>query len=49
MSFAVAAATPGEIQAPPPAIGAHDREALSDWGFSTAAIDELKAAGALAG
>ena len=42
-------ATPGEIQGPPPAIGAHDREALSDWGFSTAAIDELKAAGALAG
>lgn len=42
-------ATPGEIQGPPPAIGAHDREALSDWGFSAAAIDELKAAGALAG
>ncbi len=42
-------ATPGEIQGPPPAIGAHDREALADWGFSAAAIDELKAAGALAG
>ena len=42
-------ATPGEIQGPPPAIGAHDREALADWGFSPAAIDELKAAGALAG
>ncbi|MBP6876515.1 MAG: CoA transferase [Phenylobacterium sp.] len=42
-------ATPGEIQGPPPAIGAHDREALGDWGFSAAAIDELKAAGALAG
>ena len=42
-------ATPGEIQGPPPAIGAHDREALSDLGFSGAAIDELMAAGALAG
>lgn len=42
-------ATPGEIQGLPPAIGAHDREALGDWGFSAAAIDELKAAGALAG
>ena len=42
-------ATPGEIQGPPPAIGAHDREALADWGFSAAAIDELKAACALAG
>ncbi|MBA4011737.1 MAG: carnitine dehydratase [Phenylobacterium sp.] len=42
-------ATPGEIQGLPPGIGAHDREALGDWGFSAAAIDELKAAGALAG
>lgn len=42
-------ATPGAIQGPPPAIGAHDREALSDWGFSAAQIDELKVAGALAG
>ncbi|WP_312164480.1 CaiB/BaiF CoA-transferase family protein [Phenylobacterium sp.] len=41
--------TPGAIQGPPPAIGAHDREALGDWGFSAQQIDELKAAGALAG
>ena len=41
--------TPGVIQGPPPAIGAHDREALGDWGFSPAAIDALKASGALAG
>jgi len=41
-------ATPGAIQGPPPAIGAHDREALSDWGFSASEIDSLQAAGALA-
>ena len=42
-------ATPGAIQGPPPAIGAHDTEALTDWGFSGAEIDALKAAGALNG
>ena len=42
-------ATPGAIQGPPPAIGAHDREALGDWGFSGGEIDALKANGALAG
>ena len=41
-------ATPGAIQGPPPAIGAHDREALTDWGFSDADIGALKWAGALA-
>lgn len=41
-------ATPGAIQGPPPAIGAHDQEALSDWGFSPASIAALKASGALA-
>jgi alpha-methylacyl-CoA racemase len=40
--------TPGAIQGPPPAIGAHDREALSDWGFSDSDIGALKTAGALA-
>jgi alpha-methylacyl-CoA racemase len=40
-------ATPGAIQGPPPATGAHDVEALTDWGFSAAEIDDLKAAGAL--
>ncbi|CAN5843316.1 CaiB/BaiF CoA-transferase family protein [soil metagenome] len=42
-------ATPGAIQGPPPAIGAHDTEALTDWGFSGPEIDALKAAGALNG
>ncbi len=41
-------ATPGAIQGPPPSIGAHDREALSDWGFSDADITRLQSAGALA-
>jgi len=41
-------ATPGAIQGPPPAIGAHDQEALSDWGFSEREIGALKTAGALA-
>src|SRR5688572_13898387 len=41
-------ATPGKIQGPPPAIGAHDREALSDWGFSDGEIGALRNAGALA-
>ncbi len=40
-------ATPGAIQGPPPAIGAHDVEALTDWGFSSGDIDALKASGAL--
>ncbi|MDO8378984.1 CaiB/BaiF CoA-transferase family protein [Phenylobacterium sp.] len=42
-------ATPGAIQGPPPATGAHDREALTDWGFSAAEIDALKAAGVMNG
>ena len=40
-------ATPGAIQGPPPAIGAHDQEALSDWGFSESDIGALRSAGAL--
>jgi alpha-methylacyl-CoA racemase len=40
-------ATPGAIQGPPPHIGAHDREALADWGFAQADIDALARAGAL--
>jgi alpha-methylacyl-CoA racemase len=40
-------ATPGQIQGPPPKIGAHDREALADWGFSPGEIDALERAGAL--
>jgi alpha-methylacyl-CoA racemase len=41
-------ATPGKIQGPPPSIGAHDQEALSEWGFSAGDIDALKTVGALA-
>ncbi|HEY9233907.1 MULTISPECIES: CaiB/BaiF CoA transferase family protein [Phenylobacterium] len=41
-------ATPGAIQGPPPAVGAHDQQALSDWGFTDAQIAELRTAGALA-
>lgn len=40
-------ATPGKIQGPPPRIGQHDREALSDWGFSSGEIEMLARAGAL--
>jgi alpha-methylacyl-CoA racemase len=39
--------TPGAIQGPPPAIGAHNESALSDWGFSAAEIAGLQSAGAL--
>ena len=40
-------ATPGAIQAPPPAIGADNEAALADWGFAPSAIQALRAAGAL--
>lgn len=40
-------ATPGRVQRPPPRIGADSETALSDWGFSSAEIDGLKANGAL--
>lgn len=34
-------ATPGAIQGPPPAIGAHTREALLDWGLTGPEIEAL--------
>jgi alpha-methylacyl-CoA racemase len=40
-------ATPGAIQGPPPRPGEHSRTALADWGFSTADIEALGAAGAI--
>jgi alpha-methylacyl-CoA racemase len=40
-------ATPGAIQFPPAAIGAHNDTALADWGFAAGDIDKLKAVGAL--
>lgn len=39
--------TPGVIQGPPPKIGAHNDEALGQWGFSGPEIEALKASGAL--
>lgn len=39
--------TPGRIQSPPPTIGAHNRDALAGWGFSTAELDALQADGIL--
>jgi alpha-methylacyl-CoA racemase len=39
-------ATPGEIARPPPVIGAHNLEALSDWGFTASEVAGLQAAGA---
>ena len=38
--------TPAEIGPPPPTAGAHDAEALSRWGFSSAEIADLERAGA---
>ena len=40
-------ASPGAVAGPPPAAGAHNRDALADWGFTPARIAELEAAGAL--
>jgi alpha-methylacyl-CoA racemase len=40
-------ATPGQIQGPPPAIGADTDAALADWGLSPGELADLKAAGAL--
>ncbi|MEO8927766.1 MAG: CaiB/BaiF CoA-transferase family protein [Caulobacteraceae bacterium] len=40
-------ATPGAVAGPPPVIGAHNAEALGDWGFSGAEIEKLRLAGAV--
>jgi len=40
-------ATPGKIQGPPPSVGGHNDTALADWGFSAAAVANLKTSGAL--
>jgi alpha-methylacyl-CoA racemase len=39
--------TPGAVQGPPPAAGAHNEEALLDWGFSSAEIQGLMATSTL--
>jgi alpha-methylacyl-CoA racemase len=41
------AATPGAIQRPPPAIGAHNAEALRDWGLPAQRIEELQRQGVI--
>ena len=33
--------TPGAVQGPPPAIGAHNREALADWGVAAPVADSV--------
>ena len=40
-------ATPGVIAGPPPAIGAHNREALTEWGLTDAQVDDLRSSGAI--
>jgi alpha-methylacyl-CoA racemase len=40
-------ATPGAIAGPPPASGAHNLEALRDWGFTAGEIAALEKSGAL--
>jgi alpha-methylacyl-CoA racemase len=40
-------ATPGAIAGPPPASGAHNQQALADWGFTAADIEALENSGAL--
>jgi len=40
--------TPGTVAGPPPVIGMHTREVLAEAGFTSEAIDELEAQGAIA-
>jgi alpha-methylacyl-CoA racemase len=40
-------ATPAAVPGPPPRAGQHTAEALADWGFTPAEIDDLLGAGAL--
>jgi alpha-methylacyl-CoA racemase len=41
------ARTPSAIQRPPPRPGEHTLEALHDWGFSAAELEQLRASGAI--
>jgi len=40
-------ATPGDVQRPPPAVGAHNVECLKDWGLSAARIGDLQNKGVI--
>jgi alpha-methylacyl-CoA racemase len=39
--------TPPAVAAPPPAVGERGAEALADWGFSAAEVEEMRASGAV--
>lgn len=39
--------TPGRIAGPPPRVGEHSAEVLVDWGFSSAEVEGLRAAGVI--
>jgi alpha-methylacyl-CoA racemase len=39
--------TPGAVQGPPPEIGAHNSDCLSDWGFGVERVQELKKNGVI--
>ena len=39
--------TPGSIRLPPPTLGQHTQEILTQLGYSTAEIDHLKARGVI--
>jgi alpha-methylacyl-CoA racemase len=40
--------TPSAIQGPPAVAGEHTQEALRDWGFSAAELEQLRQCGAIA-
>lgn len=40
-------ATPGDVQGPPPEIGAHNVSSLQDWGFDPATVQDLKKDGVI--
>lgn len=39
--------TPGEVQGPPPEIGAHNVSSLKDWGLDPGTVEELKKSGVI--
>jgi alpha-methylacyl-CoA racemase len=41
------AATPGAVQGPPPAVGAHNAGCLTDWGLPAARVEELQRKGVI--
>jgi len=41
------AATPGAVQGPPPAIGAHNADCLKDWGLPPARVEDMQRKGVI--